>query len=375
MNNRTVTLLLGILFAVFTASAQDVITVGSGSAPAGGVASIPVSVLDRSGTPLGSDAGTGNRIQGISFKVMYSAALVQSVSFTRGGVLTSLTPVFESQLPGNGFFVYIVSFQESTNPVPFTLNASAPGDLIGTLNVTLQPSAIAGSSSGLTLDVASALLSNQAGTTSESVALGTLALVNGSVSCSASAGAPSNLVATASGTSQVNLTWTAVAGTDHYEVWRSFNGSSYGFLSNAPAASYSDFAVAASTTYLYIVRAVDGASHASAFSNVDAATTIVFTDDPLVAMTTLIKAVHITQLRTAVNAFRASAGLGPLASDPTIGVGQPIRAQHIIDLRAGLDQARSVIGLPAISYTDPSLVAGTTPVRAVHLQQLRDGVK
>ena len=57
--NRTVAPLLWILFAVFTASAQDVITVGTGSAPAGGVASVPVYVLDRSGTPLGSDAGTG----------------------------------------------------------------------------------------------------------------------------------------------------------------------------------------------------------------------------------------------------------------------------------------------------------------------------
>ena len=371
--NRTAILLLGILLAAFTASAQDVITVGTGSAPAGGVASVPVSILDRSGTPLGSDAGTGNRIQGISFKVFYPTSLVSSVTFTRAGVIASLTPVFESTLQGSGFIAYIVSFQESTNPIPFTLNAPAPGDLIGTLNVTLQPSATIGTSGALTLDAPSTLLSNQTGTTSETVALGTLALVNGSVSCSMSA--PSNLVATASGTSQVNLTWTAVTGADHYEVWRSFNGSAYAFLSNAPSASYTDFAVAASTTYLYEVRAVDGASHASAFSNIDAATTIVFSDEPLVAMSTLIKAVHITELRTAVNAFRAAASLGPLSSDPTIDVGQSIRAQHINDLRAGLDAARSLIGVPPISYTDPSLVAGTTPVRAVHVQQLRAGVQ
>lgn len=366
-------LLLGMLLAVITASAQDVITVGTGSSPAGGVASIPVSILDRSGTPLGTDAGAGNRIQGISFKVMYPTSLVSSVTFTRGGVLASLTPVFESTLPGDGFLAYIVSFQESTNPIPFTLNAAPPGNLIGTLNVTLQPSATIGSNGALTLDVPSALLSNQAGTTTETVALGTLTLANGSVNCSMSA--PSNLVATASGTSQVNLTWTAVTGADHYEVWRSFNGSGYAFLSNAPAASYSDSGLAATTTYLYKVRAVDGASHVSAFSNIDAATTIVFTDEPLVALTTPIKAAHITELRTAVNAFRAAAGLGPLSADPTIGSGQFIRAQHITDLRAGLDAARSLIGVPAISYTDPSLVAGTTPVRAVHLQQLRAGVQ
>src|SRR5204862_7546563 len=115
-----------------------------------------------------------------------------------------------------------------------------------------------------TLGPASTLLWKLSGTRSESVALGPLALVNGSASCSMSA--PSNLIATASGTSQVNLTWTAVAGADHYEGWRSFNGSSYAYLSNAPAASYPDSAVDASTTYVYIFCVVDSAIQASAFN-------------------------------------------------------------------------------------------------------------
>ena len=43
----------------------------------------------------------------------------------------------------------------------------------------------------------------------------------------------------------------------------------------------------------------------------DLATTVIFTDGPLLAEGTRIKAVHLTQLRTAINAVR-----GPLGGSP-----------------------------------------------------------
>src|SRR4026209_406414 len=104
--------------AAFTAGAQDVLSIGTGSAASGGVASVPVSILDRSGTALGSDAGSGKRIQGIAFKVMYPTALVSSVTFTRTGVAAPLTPVLETTLQGSGFMAYVVSFSELSNPIP-----------------------------------------------------------------------------------------------------------------------------------------------------------------------------------------------------------------------------------------------------------------
>jgi hypothetical protein len=42
-------------------------------------------------------------------------------------------------------------------------------------------------------------------------------------------------------------------------------------------------------------------------------------------------------------------------------------------LRTALNQARSAIGLPAIAYTNPSLAAGVTPIRAAHVLELREG--
>jgi len=52
-----------------------------------------------------------------------------------------------------------------------------------------------------------------------------------------------------------------------------------------------------------------------------------------------------------------------------------VRAHHVTDLRAGLDAARTLIGLSALTYTDPTLTIGATPVKETHVTELRNGVK
>ena len=79
------------------------------------------------------------------------------------------------------------------------------------------------------------------------------------------------LIATvAPGGGSVNLTWTAVAGADSYEVWRGDGagstvqwGSSALATVTAPAVTYTDSAVTAGNTYSYAVRAVTGGTPAS----------------------------------------------------------------------------------------------------------------
>jgi hypothetical protein len=371
---RTLLALFALALFAGSAAAQDVLSLGTGEAPSGGVVSIPVSILDRSGTSLGSDAGGGNRIQGIAFKVLHKPEQVQSATFTRGGVTAGLTPMFETSLVGTGFFSYVVSFAETVSPIAFTPNVPAPGNSIGTLNVTLAANVAPGTVILLTLDPQSAILSNQSSTVRETVAAGNLAVVNGTVMVNSALGAPGNLVATAAGTTSVNLTWSGIAGATYYAVYRSSNGAELTFLSASNPTSFSDSTVAAGTTYLYRVRAVDSGGAISPYSNVDAATTIVFTDDPLVAGATPVKAVHISELRTAVSALRAAAALAPLPADTTVAVGSVVRAQHINDLRAALNEARTTVGLAALTYTD-AITAGTTPIRATHIHELRTGVK
>jgi len=99
----------------------------------------------------------------------------------------------------------------------------------------------------------------------------------------------------------------------------------------------------------------------------------VFTDDPLTAGVT-IKAVHVTELRDAVNQARALGGLGTASWAESVTSGVTIKAAHIVELRTRLGEARAALGLSSASYTDPTLTAGTT-VKATHLQELRDRVK
>jgi hypothetical protein len=357
-----------------SAAAQDVVAFGSASVQAGTSISVPASIRDRSGSALGSDAGAGKRIQGIAFKILYPPDIVSSVTFARAGVLAPRTPLLETTLQGAGYLSYVASFHETGQPIAFTLDASPPGDQIGTLTVTLLPQAAPGSVATLRLHAASAMLSNQAGTTIETVASGALELVNGIITTASSA-APSNLVATATSASQASLTWIGVVGTDHYEVERRSGGGAFALVGSPTTALFTNTGLAADTTYLYRVRAVASGGGMTAYSNVDPATTVIFANDPIVAGVTPIQAAHLTELRTAVNAMRTAASLPLIAADPTVAVGAPMLAQHTAALRSGLDQARSALGLSAISYTDPTLVAGSTIVKAAHVQEPRSGVK
>jgi hypothetical protein len=144
---------------------------------------VPVFIRDSSSTPLGLDQPAGFHIQAYAIKVNYApAAAVQSITFTRGGVTTSLTPASESSPSSAGSVSLIDSFSEATNPIPFTLNAALPGNQVATLHVTLAATATPGTIITLTLDPSSLTqLSNDTGTVGEMVSNASLTLVSGAI--------------------------------------------------------------------------------------------------------------------------------------------------------------------------------------------------
>ena len=84
----------------------------------------------------------------------------------------------------------------------------------------------------------------------------------------------------------------------------------------------------------------------------------------------------MTQLRTAVNAVRAAAGLAAASfTDPDLTTATAIRAVHLQEVRTALDAARRALYITLATYTDATVTAGTTPIKSVHLQQVRNGVK
>ena len=161
--------------------APDVVTVGTVVANGPAVV-VPVYVLDVSGTPLGIDQPFGSRIQAFSLKVDYTASpFIQSVTFTRAGITAPLTPTFESSPSAAGSISLLMSFDETTNLVPFVSNAALPGNQVGQLTFTFAPGTPSGTTIPLTLDATLTQLSNEGGTVTETVANTNLALVAGAV--------------------------------------------------------------------------------------------------------------------------------------------------------------------------------------------------
>jgi hypothetical protein len=190
--------------------------------------------------------------------------------------------------------------------------------------------------------------------------------------------APANFSAAGATTTTINLSWSASAGatgSTQYEIARASAGSPFTTIQTTAATNFTDTVVAGSA-HLYKVRAIDATLGNSPYSTPDAATTIFFTDDPAIAAATPVRVVHLAELRQAVNAIRAASGLAPAVfTDPTLTTATRIKAVHFQELRAALLQARTSAGLSTPTFTDATLTAGVTKTRAVHLQELRGGVK
>lgn len=208
---------------------------------------------------------------------------------------------------------------------------------------------------------------------------------------------PTNLVATATSATSVDVTWTAPAGTVSGYVVERAQGKDgpYTQLGTAPASqhSFADAAPASSqppsadTSYLYRVKATYAGGGSSVYSNDDLATTVIFTDDPLVGSNdthppsaTVIKAAHLTELRRAVSAVHTLAGLGAVTSwsypDPVSNPPssqRPIYLEDVKNLRDRLDEALPALGRTPPAYAD--LTRNVTKVAKDHFQQLRDAVK
>ena len=60
--------------------------------------------------------------------------------------------------------------------------------------------------------------------------------------------------------------------------------------------------------------------------------------------------------------------------DPLVPGVTPVRAVHLLELRSRIDGLRLRAGLPAFGWTDAQVVPGATPARAVHLLELRSAL-
>lgn len=112
---------------------------------------------------------------------MFPAAFVDSIGFVQAGVTAGRTAFFSQVTPGADNIYVLKAFDESTDPLLFVLNAPAPGDVIGQLQIAIDPTAPTGTQIPLTLQAFNAALIDDSATESETVANGNLALRHGYV--------------------------------------------------------------------------------------------------------------------------------------------------------------------------------------------------
>ena len=100
-----------------------------------------------------------------------------------------------------------------------------------------------------------------------------------------------------------------------------------------------------------------------------------FTDHPIVPGETPIRAIHFTELRSRIDALLTATGAEPFAwADPVLTAGVTVTLRHLVELRGALGMAYGNRGRPAPTWTDAAPSGGTTPIRAVHLMELRAAV-
>jgi hypothetical protein len=94
---------------------------------------------------------------------------------------------------------------------------------------------------------------------------------------------------------------------------------------------------------------------------------LLFQDD-LLSAGILVKRVHFSELSSAVNLYRAQAGLTAFEFDASYN--EPIvRASHLSSLRTALTQARQTLGMSVPAFTGGGV---GTLIQASHVQELRE---
>jgi hypothetical protein len=192
----------------------------------------------------------------------------------------------------------------------------------------------------------------------------------------------------------VSLTWSAPAGSPTGYVveraeTRTADGPQYAALAQtatgAPTAAdpYVDGTAAPGKVYLYRVRAAYAGGY-SGYSNQDLATTYRYTgDDPLVGAghptlpRSSVRAANLTELRAVIEAVRALAGVGAGAwkADPTPLLHGRVLAAHFAELRTNLNPALAALGMSEMAAPDLAGIAERRPVKAAHVQDVRDKVR
>jgi len=180
----------------------------------------------------------------------------------------------------------------------------------------------------------------------------------------------------------VHVTWATVTNATSYSVQRRDCPScAWGTVFTGNALVVDDHPTASATrmTYLYRIVALANGTQSSPSSTDYATTATSLFAEAIVGSVTPIRGSHVRELRLAIDAVRASAGLPAYTTaftaegwpaDYSPPTGLIIRAVDVGAMRRALDQAMSLLNGNHIVTTNPSGF-----VLANDFNQLREGVR
>jgi hypothetical protein len=157
---------------------------------------------------------------------------------------------------------------------------------------------------------------------------------------------PSAVVATATATTAVSVSWSSTPA-NHFEVWRDSSSGSVR-VGTPVAQSFTDTTAAPGSAYIYKVRAVMADGSMSAFA-ADYAHTYVLTDASLVGVR--VKAAHVLEPRAIVQGLRDAAGMPPAAFSDVVLASVTARRAHITELRDAINALRTALGLTPFGFS------------------------
>ena len=185
---------------------------------------------------------------------------------------------------------------------------------------------------------------------------------------------PSNFAATGNAVDSVQTTWNASTSPDvTYRLrFRSTKDGAWTDVAETPSTSYLHTGRTTGTTYQYDVTTLSESGEPST-SLADYAVTRPHTDDPIVSGSTVIRGIHIGELREAADGWRRFAGLDNAFGTYGAATGV-VTAAHFTDIMAALNDARLALALSAFQFSGVAAPQAGGLIRREQVQQLRDAV-
>lgn len=101
-----------------------------------------------------------------------------------------------------------------------------------------------------------------------------------------------------------------------------------------------------------------------------------FTDDPMTAGTTPVRAIHFIEARREIDFLRNRCGLPGFSwTDPVISPGATVvKAVHLAELRSALQAVYISLGRPAPAYTHPTVTPGAILIGVIDIAEIRAAI-